>query len=200
MSDLGSTLGQILAGLTSQVTTRALSTDPSLQARLHGLDGRVLEIQCTLPASNWHLIVADGGIQTLAGQAPSPNVIVRGSAIELGSWLQPGHPQGQLEITGDNTLLLELTDIFKGFEPDLATPLSQVIGQDAAATLLGTAEVGLLGIRSLFSSVGQAMQDQAVNRFVQSDQLDSLLSGIDKLRLRVDRLAARITQQELNRH
>ena len=79
---------------------------------------------------------------------------------------------------------------------DFAASLGKVVGADVTATLLGTAEMGLKGLQSLIEGVGSSVQKTASDSFVAQDELDSLLTGIDELRLRVDRLAAKVSQRE----
>lgn len=197
MSDPFAPVARVFAELATRVSAQAIESDPRLRARLQALDGQCLELQCTAPPSTWHVIVTDGTLLTQPGAAPAPQVIVRGHAMALAAALAPGSPAaGQLEINGDNTLALELLDILRDFQPDLAEPMSRIFGPDAAATLVGTAELGLKSMQSLLSGVGQSMSDTAAANFVRSTQLDNLLTGIDRLRLRVDRLAAKVTEFE----
>jgi len=192
-------LGQVLADMASKVSSQALSSDPNLRARLLALDGRTVEIQCTTPNLSWQVHILDGGVHTTTTGTQSAHVIVRGGIGELVSWLRPGKPGRHLEVTGDDTLLLELTDIFKNFRPDIEDPLSNFIGREAAANIIGTAEMGLQGLRRLFDNFSESAQHQAAGRFVNNTQFDEILSGVDKLRLRVDRLAAKIAAKEQSR-
>jgi ubiquinone biosynthesis protein UbiJ len=199
MDDLTPALGKFLADIASKTTNQALYADPGLLARLGVLQGRCIEIQCTAPTTTWHLNIAERGIETVHGPAEAPAVIVRGAAIDLARWLAPGKANGHVTITGDDTLLLEVLEILRDFDPDLASPLSKLLGPELSDTLLGTAEMGLKGLQSLFAGVGQSVKDQAAGNFVQQTELNSLLTGIDKLRLRVDRLAAKVRRHEQSR-
>ena len=200
MSDPFAPVARVFAELATRASAQAAESDPRLRARLQALDGQCLELQCTAPPSTWHVIVKDGTLVTQPGAAPAPQVIVRGHAMAMAAWIAPGSPApGQLEISGDNTLATELVEILRDFQPDLVEPMSRILGPDAAATLLGTAELGLKSMQSLLSGVGQSMSDTAAANFVRSPQLDNLLTGIDRLRLRVDRLAAKVTELEQER-
>jgi len=188
--------GMALADIATRVTRQAVQADPVLSARLAQLQGNTVELQCTLPAATWHIHVEGGSLLTQAGPAPAPQAVVRGSLMALGSWLLPGPSLDGVEISGDNTLLLELTDILRDFSPDLAAPLHNLFGNEMANSLLGGAEAGLQALRSLLQSAGQTVQAQATSQFVQQPQLTDFLDGVDQLRLQVDRLAARIAQLE----
>lgn len=196
MNDLATQIGRILAEVATATTSSALNTDAALRARLQALAGRCIEIQCTAPPVTWHLTITDEGIETKHGPAPAAQVSVRGRAIDLASWLIPGESSTHVNIDGDETMLLEIIDMLRDFNPDFAASLGKIVGADAAATLLGTAEMGLKGLRSLLQGVGDSVQQQVSGHFVQPDHLDALLSGIDELRLRVDRLAAKVSQRE----
>lgn len=196
MDDLTPALGRFLADIATRTTKQALHADPGLLARLRLLEGRCIEIQCTTPATTWHLKINDGGIETVHGPATAPQVIVSGTALDLLGWLTAAKTTGRVTITGDDTLLLEVLNILRDFDPDLASPMSALLGTELSNTLLGTAEMGLQGLQSLFEGVGQSIRDQASSNFVQQPQLNALLTGIDSLRLRVDRLAAKVKQYE----
>ena len=196
MNPLIETLGTLLGEFATQVSNRALSTDPILRNKLANLSGTSVEIQSTVPDVVWHLAINAEQLTVVAGPAAEPTAIVRGTPVELIGWILPPASTSNLEISGDVTRLLELADILKDFQPDLADGLSSIVGPDAASTLLGGVEFGLRGMRSLVEGVGQSLQQQASGNFVNRDQLDTLLTGIDDLRLRVDRLAANVARRE----
>lgn len=196
MNPLIETLGKLLGELATQVTNRALSTDPILRSKLVNLSGTTVEFQSTVPAVAWHLSINAEQLSVLPGPAAQPTAIVRGTPVELIRWFIPSGAGGNLEISGDVTRLLELADLLKDFQPDLEDGLRTIAGPDAAAALLGGFELGLRSMRSLVEGVGQSLQQQAAGNFVKRDQLDTLLNGIDDLRLRVDRLAANIARRE----
>ena len=188
--------GAALADIATSISRQALQADPQLLARLAGLQGNTVELQCTLPPATWHLIIEPEGMSARSGPAQAPHAVVRGTLMSLIGWLLPGGNTGSLEISGDNTLLLELADMLKGFRPDLALPLHKLLGEELADTLVGSAEAGLDALQSLLSGAGRSMQTQAGKQFVQQPQLDAFLDGVDALRLRVDRLDARLREAE----
>jgi ubiquinone biosynthesis accessory factor UbiJ len=190
------TISAVLANAANQIADRALASDPELRKHLTKLSGQCIELRCLRPPASWHLIIDDDRLVTVAGPAAAPQAMISANAADLLAWLLPGDLPKSVEISGDTALLMEFAAMLRDFSPDIATPLSQFVGPEAAATLLGTAEVGLHSLRSLLADVGQNIQQQARAGFVQSKQMDSFLRDIDKLRLRVDRLAAKIDQQE----
>ena len=191
--------GMALADMATRITRQAVQADPLLSARLLNLQGNTVELQCTLPQVTWHIHIEDGSLRTQAGPAAAPQAVVRGSLAALSSWLLPGASMEGVEVSGDNTLLLELADILRDFSPDPTAGFNNLFGNELATTLMGGAEAGLQALQSLLKGAGQTVQDQATSQFVQQPQLSAFLDGVDQLRLQVDRLAARIAELEKNR-
>ncbi|MEM9621505.1 MAG: SCP2 sterol-binding domain-containing protein [Pseudomonadota bacterium] len=207
MNNLANLLGDLLADVATKVSNQALNIDPQLRARLQQLSGNTVEINCSLPASVWHLTIVGSSLQLGQGPATAPQVIVAGTAMDLAGWLFQRSSQNasRLRIEGDETLLLEIAGMLRDFEPDLQDPLGQLLGPQLATSVLGTAEMGLKGIRSMLEGMGRNLQQSPAGadsgqsfRAEQQEQLNALLNGIDELRLRVDRLAARVNEQENN--
>ena len=192
MSQPQDLFGTALADIATRLSRQALQSDPVLAARLAQLQGNVVELQCTVPAATWHLQIEADQVRTVSGPAPHPQAVVRGSLPALSRWLLPGGGSADLEISGDQVLLMELADLLKSFSPDLAQPLNQLLGPELAGSLIGGAELGLQALQSLLEGAGRTVQKQATDTFVQRPQLNEFLDGVDELRLRVDRLAARI--------
>lgn len=193
MNDLVSAFGELLADIATRTSSQALNTDPRLRARLEELEGNSVEVNCQLPPVTWHFLITNGGLTLKYGPAEAPQVVISGNAADLSAWMVTGEAPGRVDIDGDESLLLELQEIFKQFEPDIEDPLGQFVGPQVASTLLGTAELGLKGLRSLVEGIGGAARNQQAD-YVSKEQLDNVLSGIDELRLRVDRLAERVNQ------
>ena len=202
MSNPAEQFGHVLADLISGLSARALRQDPLLHGRLQTLDGASIEICCTAPPLTWHVNIDAGHLSVVAGAAPAPQAVISASAPALLGWLLPNgfpQPDSTVKIDGDAALVSQMAEVLRSFNPDLQQPLSQLVGQDLAATLLGTAEMGLKSIRGLVSSLAESAQYQAGQSFVAENQLEPLLSSIDALRLRVDRLAAGIEEAERKR-
>lgn len=204
MTGLESTFGKLLSDMANMVSDAAIQSDPVLAQRLHALDGRCIEFNCTLPVITSHLLITRGRMIVQPGNAPHPQVIVKGSGADMLGLIGPGDTPLGLQIEGDDTALLEVVELLRSFRPDLAQnlpqPLTDLFGASTAQTLTGSAEMALRGVQSLLQGLGQSMQNQAASRFVHDRELDELLDGIDQLRLRVDRLAARIDAYESTTH
>lgn len=189
-------LGDMLAQLGNQISQHALATDPILAARLARFAGRCIEFQSTAPLIAWHFVLTDEGIKTFSGSADAPHAVVSGSAAELLQALLPGGKLGPLSVEGDSALVFELMSLLRNFTPDISTPLGRIIGDVNAATLVSGAQLGIRGLQAMVAGLTQTAQQQATSQYVKTDQLGVLLTGIDELRLRVDRLAANIHRVE----
>ncbi|NOX51773.1 MAG: SCP2 sterol-binding domain-containing protein [Gammaproteobacteria bacterium] len=199
MNNLEQVLGTFFADAATQVTQQALRSDASLRGRLLSLEGNSIQIECTIPSITWHLLIQDTALIYAHGKTEKPNVIVRGNLNSLASQLVLGNAKGGVEVEGDETLLLELMEMLTEFKPDLENHLAKIFGTQTASTLLGTAEMGMRGFQSVLEGIGRSVKQQAGGNFLQHRQFDVLLTSIDDLRLRVDRLAANITLQEQKR-
>lgn len=155
MNPVVEALGKVLADLATAVSRRALAADPMLKARLEALQGSCLELRCTLPEAIWHTVVDDGSLKIVAGPADSPQARVTGTVIELGAWLLPGNAPTTAQVEGDEALFTQLREILQDFNPDAGPALSEILGSDVAADLLGAAELGLQGLRSVVDDMSK---------------------------------------------
>ena len=186
----------LVSQVSQQITAGILAADPATAGQFAAFAGRCIELQSHTPVFTAHLTLQADGIQVFAGPADTPHAIIKGSGRELVQALLPGGSFEGLIIEGDTALLFNLTNLFSRFSPDVATPLGRFIGEANAANLVGTAELGLAGLKTAFTGLSQTVQQQATGQFVKTRQLDELLEGIDGLRLRVDRLAANLSRVE----
>jgi len=222
--ELAQALAKALGGLANRVSNQALKMDPATQAKLQRLAGHVIEIQCQQPAPTlqptltWHITIGsvapndptdprpdtetdtdprahDEAITVTAGAHDAPHAIVAAPAAELLTWLFTGTAD-KLQITGDATLLMELVEIGQAYSPDLATPLEAFLGPEVAQKVTGAAELGIASIASLLEGIGESVRNQSQETFVARNPFDDFLSNVDELRLRVDRLAARVARHE----
>jgi ubiquinone biosynthesis protein UbiJ len=101
-----------------------------------------------------------------------------------------------LEVQGDATTLLKLQALTKGFSPDLAKPLSAVMNDHDAQRLSALVELGLGTLRNFVGVAGQQTQEATeallTKRFSTEADVDAMHQRLSTLRLRVDRLQARL--------
>lgn len=212
-----STVETLFTDVLAELANASLNLDPSSAARLSRLDGRSIRIIAEFPpplsVRHFTLRIENARMRLYPYDIADPNVIIRGPIPDLARWLQTGgpddtgrpqgrrqgRPQGRLRIDGDAAVLQEVGEMFSSFAPDLTGPLTGIIGADAADNLLGIGELAVAGLRSALEGVGGSLRQSASERFVNRPQLDQLLDSIDDMRLRIDRLAARVSAEEARR-
>lgn len=185
-----------LAVLTTNLAQAGLGLDPTMRSRLAALDGRSIAITSTLPPLRLWLVVDSGQIAVRSDHTGKANVAVSGTGLELATWLAAPHRIDNITIEGDETVLLEVTSVLREFEPDLLRPFTDLFGARTAERLLGGAELAVSAIRSAAQGVGHAIEQTAAAQFVTREDTSALLDVLDDLRLRIDRLAARIKAAE----
>jgi ubiquinone biosynthesis accessory factor UbiJ len=195
-------LQAVLADGLAALANASLDLDPASQARLAALEGYRVQVVADAPPPlgplHLGLTVTAGRLRFHARALDRPNVIVRGAPMDLATWLATGQAtaSGGLTIDGDGTVLQELMNLVRGFRPDPGGPLERLLGPDLAARALGGVELMLAGLRSAAEAAGAAVGQGAARQFVDRQQLERFLDGVDDLRLRVDRLAARVSARE----
>jgi len=201
----------VFADLLAELANRSLALDPASRARLEGLEGSRVQITADLPFGprDLTLTVAAGRLRCFARADAAPHAVVRGRPQDLAAWLLgsagasgsagAGDSQG-VSIDGDTTLLGQLTGVLRDYRPDLEQPLARVLGAEAARTALGTAELALASLRSALQGVGRTARAGAAETFVDRRQAARLLDELDDLRMRVDRLGARVAAEEQRRN
>lgn len=195
-------LDSVVADVLADLANQSLDLDPASRARLAGLEGRRVQITADLPPPfgrrDFALTVGAGRLRFLPHAPEEPNVIVCGRPPDLVAWLLGGEAAGgsRLSIDGDTTVLAELRHVLTSFRPDFAGPLSRVLGPELSQSALGAAELAIATARSALEGAGRTVSDGAGRAFVGRAQADRFLDEMDDLRLRVDRLAARVQAQE----
>lgn len=199
-------LDAVLADLLGDAANAGLELDPASRARLAALEGREVRLVAELPlplgTRELSLAVRAGRLRCFARGSERPDVVVRGTGPDLAAWLlRPGGngPRAagsRLQIDGDGTVLAELEALLRGFRPDPAPVLGRLLGDELADAALGTAELAFAALRSALAGAGQALRHGAADIFVDRERAAGFLDELDDLRLRVDRLQARVEARE----
>lgn len=196
MGDSTDLLLNALQTTLSQLSASALDCDPAIQQQLKPLVGQVIEIQCVQPTQTWHLVIHPTQLDFVCGQATTPNVVVRGSSRDILHALVTGDSGWPLEIQGDTAVLIKLQALVKDFSPDLAKPLATVLGDRDAQRAAALFELGLTALGNLVGAARQqthgAAQAQLVKRYSTEPEANAMHGRLGALRLRVDRLQARL--------
>lgn len=193
-------LDQFLRDLVNTISRQAAKIDPDFEGKLKPLAGQVIEISCTSPAKTWHLKLGEPIIKLCSGAAVEPNAVLQGTAIELFKALSSGTGGSNIRIDGDETLLVELIAVSKNFYPDLAGPLASLLGEHKANRITALIETGIESIANFTSSlkkdIALEVNTKIAESFTSKKDFDNQLSELDDLRLRIDRLNARLSQRE----
>lgn len=191
----------VLADMLAELANRSLDLDPASRARLAALEGSRIQLAAQFPGlgpRDLTLSVQAGRLRLFPHALEAPDVIVHGSAADLAAAIFGASDTAltRLEIDGDSSLLQELTAAVHDYRPDLDSPLSRMLGPQAATSVLGTAEMALAGLRSALDGAGSTMRQSASAAFVDRARANRLVDDLDDLRRRIDRLGVRVAAQE----
>lgn len=198
--------------LTSHLLDRlaafALAADPDTALAMRELDGKRLRIHCTLPPVDVTLAFAKGEmhIEPQASESdvlPTPaHALLRGTGLDLLKLLSGGD-LGNLQVEGDIRVLQTFAEIAKGYRPaapSLTPGSNNRSGNNPLESLfnqtLGAAAEGFSLLRSAAGATQRQAQEELQQHFTNQDDLESFLGELHSLRLRVDRLSARLDQHQ----
>ena len=102
-------------------------------------------------------------------------------------------------MMGDATVLMALQALVKGYSPDLAKPLDACLGRETGQRTAALVELAMATLGELLASTRvqahQATETYFTERYTTREQSESLAGRLDRLRLHIDRLEAKV-----NRH
>ncbi len=192
MSALEDAIGRVA----TNIAEAGLSLDRNIHVHLEALEGRILQLESIAPEMTFYVTVKDGALN-VSGRSDAPaHVLVTGRGPEVIAWLANPGRTGSVSVEGDASVLMGFAAIIQKFDPELTQPLSNLLASDAGQAALGTAELAVSALRSAAEGVGAALEQTAASRFVTKEDTTALLDVLDDLRLRIDRLAARVQQHE----
>lgn len=194
-----------LARLLGEFSSQTLKLDPASHPRLAAIAGTRIRFDVIPPAlpgrpdpapRHLMLTVHPDGLDLQPDTGQEAHAVVRGTLPEIAASLlgtrAPGRERRGVRIDGDEAALQSVAALFRDLEPDLAEPLSNLIGRNAADSLLGAAEAGLAFLKSAAESVGAGIRKEAGSVWVSEDSFRELMDRSEDLKLRLDRLAARV--------
>ena len=194
------TLLLALQRLLSDLSERAIHLDPVAAKNFASLAGQVIEIHCLEPALTWHLNLQESSIEVHAGASNNPNVAVTGKPMGLLQTLMTGATSETVVIDGDAAVLMALQTLAKDYSPDLAKPLDAWLGRETGQRTAALVELGMATLGELLTSTRaqahHAIQNYFNERFATQDQGEGLAGRLDQLRLRIDRLEAKLNRYQ----
>jgi ubiquinone biosynthesis protein UbiJ len=179
---------------------RVLNLDSMAHARLLPLAGKVIAIDCTMPAFTLYLIPLDTGIQLANQWSAPPDCTLSAPAALLLKLLSSAdkttvlhHPE--VTIDGSSALLMELADIMQSLELDWEYEVSQWLGPVPTALIsaqLRSSRNWLVqSAQSLHLNTADYLAEES-RTLVGNTEAQARFNEIDQLKLDLDRLDARI--------
>jgi len=177
---------------------KALSYDPGTRLALERLAGQVLAVQLTTPRWTVYVLPGEGGLRLAAHYEGEVTTRLRGSLpalLRLAGSDRTSFRDSGVEVIGNTGLLVSLQQILKQLDIDWEEALSGIGGD-----ILGPALAGLIR-RSARYSRDQAIAVTRLTReylteesttLASQELLDVFYDDVDKLRLDVDRIEARL--------
>ena len=200
MHQNSATLLLALQRLLRDLSERAIHLDPVAAKNFTSLAGQVIEIHCLEPTLTWHLTLQDSSIEVHAGASNNPNVAVSGKPLGLLQTLMTGATSETVVIDGDAAVLMALQTLAKGYTPDLAKPLDAWLGRETGQRTAALVELGMATLGELLTSTRaqahHATQNYFNERYATQNQGERLAGRLDQLRLRIDRLEAKLNRYQ----
>ena len=194
------TLLLALQRLLNDLSERAIHLDPVAAKNFTSLTGQVIEIQCLEPALTWHLTLQESSIEVHAGASNNPNVAVTGKPLGLLQMLMTGATSETVVIDGDAAVLMALHTLAKDYSPDPAKLLDAWLGRETGQRAAALVELGMANLGELLTSTRanahHATQNYVSERYATQDQGKGLAGRLDQLRLRIDRLEAKLNRYQ----
>ena len=165
------------------------------------MNGRCIHLVTRLPTplddKTLSVLVTDGRLEVVAFAAPQPDAVARGSISDLLAWLTSGTTAaGRVSLEGDETVVTELREIFRRYDPVLAETVLGFLDSEVTASILNFVEGTVATLRSTLEGAGAALQRGSAERYVTRPQLESFVDVLGNAQSRVDRLAQRVRDEE----
>lgn len=183
-----------------------LRLDPETRQRLTSIDGSVVRINITAPATSVMLIVVDGKVQLSPpddadGLDASADTTITGSVLALRSLLNGNDAvyKGDVTIEGDVGTSQQLKQILSLLDPDWQDAVSPFLGDsvthrlDRAQTQLGR---WLQRSRHSFDLNTSEYLQEEIELLAPNAEVDSFCEEVDELRAASDRLEAHVQRLE----
>lgn len=198
-------LTQAMLAAAERSVALAVSRDPLTAKRLGALSGKVIRIRAHAPDFTVYLLPDSTGVGLLGPQADLEADCSLSAPASLLARLAVSRERKQLledpqcELSGDTQVLVDLQTILTGLKLDGEAELAQWIGPVAAhgigQVLRGAADWGSATRRSLNVAVRDYLTEET-RQLVGQREAQSAGEAVHELRLRLDRLEARVQQLE----
>lgn len=179
---------------------RVLQMDATALPRLQALSGRVIAIHCQSPALTLYLLPSGTGLHLAAHwdapadcslHAPASRLLQLALSAQKTAVLH----SDDVSLDGDSAALLQLAEVLQDLELDWEYQLSKWLGPLATPLLVGhlRSRVNWAGdsLSSLQQNLAEYLTEEA-RGLVGQNEAQARFNEIDRLKLALDRLEARI--------
>ena len=146
------------------------------------------------------MTLQESSIEVHAGASNNPNVAVTGKPLGLLQMLMTGATSETVVIDGDAAVLMALHTLAKDYSPDPAKLLDAWLGRETGQRAAALVELGMANLGELLTSTRanahHATQNYFSERYATQDQGEGLAGRLDQLRLRIDRLEAKLNRYQ----
>ena len=190
-----------VAGLESLINA-ALRYDPATRLKLGRLANRVLAVEISAPAITLFITADDQGLCLMNHWQGEVHTRLKGSLPALLKLARnPGtsFAQSGVEVMGDTSLLVELQALLKNLDIDWEEALSQLLGDVLGHQSAQVIRSGLGYTRERSSEARRLLSEfltEEVRSLPSKLELEDFYQQVDELRLRLDRLEARIVNRQ----
>lgn len=179
-----------------------LKLDESSQQKLTSIDGSVFAINCTSPAIEIFLIIRGQTLNLCSYYEGEVDTRISGEATALFKLLlardkNRSFYNDQLEVKGNLERLQTLQKILMGLDIDWEYQLSKFIGdiptQAFSDSIDSAKDLAKNTHSSLIMDIDEYIHEEK-KLFPANEEMESFYSGIGQLKLRIDRLNARLNK------
>lgn len=188
-----------LAGLEKLINT-ALRYDPGTRIALGNLAEQVLAIHVTNPELTVYFTPDDQGIHLLGHWEGEVHTQLRGSLpalMQLARSETTSFANSGVEVMGNTGLLVDLQRLLKNLDIDWEEALSEMFGDLAGHQSANMIRSGINYTRDRAGEAKRLLREfltEELQALPSKNELEHFYADVDELRLRADRLEARVQQ------
>lgn len=197
-------LKRVLGGTLQQILNRLLALDDEAAAQLSALEGRSISIHLQAPPLALQITAQQGRLLVAAAQDTADLQLRLRPAALAAAALRGGDalPPGAVQLAGDAELARRLERLARQWQPDLEAALAARLGERLGVPLAQALTRAFAATRRHLAQrvedTGAWLRDE-VRLCPPRSELEDFHAGVDQLRERVERLAARLQMLQTRR-
>lgn len=197
-------IGSIALWPAQQILSALVDTDPHVQKTLNQFSGKAIQVAVSKPGFNVCLVFDEDNVRLNALDAESHAIpvdaVVRGTLQELLRILLDKSSSTSLvasdiEISGDTQLVQDLFTTMNRLDLEWGDYLAPFIGDMATQELDSAAKSSSAWFQKARKNIHRNVDEylkEEIQLFPHRNELNNFGQGVDDLRLRIDRLQARL--------